>query len=103
MCVTLFQAAQEARADITPAIIKTSFERTGIVPWNAELILERAELNVGVTSEEPICTLEHYDGLVAFVRDIIQDCLALEGYESVDVDPVKGQVCHYEVDVSDTP
>jgi len=88
----LIKVAQEARQVITPAVIQKSFERTGIVPWNPQLILERAKLNVGKIPKDNILANDHYDGLVNLVKDTIQTCLGEEEYDTIDFDPWENEI-----------
>ncbi len=64
----------------------------GIWPWNADMILSRAELNVRVNPENNQLIQNNYEGIVKMVTEIIDDKLKLKGRAAVEVKPTKEQV-----------
>ena len=47
------EAATEARVALTPKVIKASWARVGIFPWDEDKILKEAKLNIAEISTEP--------------------------------------------------
>jgi hypothetical protein len=86
------KVTQEARVAITPPVIVKSFENVGIHPWNADLIVQHAKLNIGINLKEENPVDEKYEEIVTLVTKTIQENLGTESYVDIEVTPATTQV-----------
>jgi len=68
----VLQSAQQARKKLTTKVLQASFRNTGIYPWDGQLILDRAHLNIGETKNN------------SQKEDSAFDCLSALGVERID-------------------
>eukprot|EP00727_Mastigamoeba_balamuthi_P002352 m51a1_g12113 hypothetical protein (598) ;mRNA; r:1434-3227 len=74
----VISAAQRARGRLTDAVIRSSFANVGLYPFNKELILAKAKLNLGALPDDPTTSKSPFDRVTEALVQRIDDTLTAQ-------------------------
>jgi hypothetical protein len=72
--------------------LQNLLKNVGIHPWQPDLIIQHAKLNVGLNFKSDDVSEEKYEEIVTLVTKTIQENLGVEGFEDIEVSPETAQV-----------